>query len=53
MKIFKIIFQIIFICCLLMFNLYVPKVKAETLGDLKQKLENLKEEYENNKLEKE
>lgn len=53
MKIFKIFFQIIFICCLLIFNLYVPEVRAETLGDLKEKLEKLKEEYENNKLEQE
>lgn len=50
MKIFKIFFQIIFICCLLISNFYIPKVEAKTLGELKQELEDLKEQYENNQL---
>ena len=34
MKIFKIFFQIIFICCLLISNFYIPKVEAKTIGEL-------------------
>ncbi len=50
MKIFKIFFQIIFVCCLLISNFYIPKVQAQTLGELKQELEKLKEDYKNNQL---
>ena len=50
MKIFRIISQIIFISCLLISSFYIPKVEAQTLGDLKQELADLKEQYENNQL---
>lgn len=50
---FKKIMYFIFIVCLLISNLYVPKVYGKTLGDLKEELEQYKSDYEQNKLEKE
>ena len=42
-----------FIFCLLIFNFYIPKVEAKTLGEMKKQLEELKEQYKNNQLEQE
>ena len=48
MKVFKVIIQIIFISCLIISNLYIPKVEAKTVGDYKTDLDNFLKEYEEN-----
>lgn len=45
----KKIINIIFIISLIISNLYVPKVKAKTLGELKRELEQYEKEYNENK----
>ena len=52
-KVSKIIIQFVFIICLLISNFYIPQVKAQTVGEYKEELEQYKEEYENNQNEKE
>lgn len=39
--------------CIMFANFYVPKAQAKTLNDLRRELEQLKEDYKNNQLEKE
>lgn len=41
-------FGIFMIICLLALNLYVPKVEAKTLGDLKKELANFEKKYQQN-----
>lgn len=52
--IIKKISLLLFVCCLLIANLYVPTiVEAQTLRDLKNELARFQEDYEKNRLEKE
>jgi len=46
---FKKTLGVFFIICLLISNLYVPKIQAKTLGDLKRELEEYKKELQENK----
>ena len=46
----KILFQILFVVCLLISNFYIPEVQAKTLREMREELEELKEKYANNQL---
>ena len=47
-KINKILCQIIFMICLLLANFYIPEVNAQTLREMREDLEELKQQYEDN-----
>ena len=53
MKIVRKFIYILFIFCILISNLYIPKIEAKTLGDLKQELAKFEEDYRKNQLQQE